>query len=157
MNTAYTYSKKNSIVTIIVILILGLLFVSNIYKAYYNNDRIDMIVFIVFTLILIFVLGIVVFNRLIPAINADIILEFNEDCVIDHLRNITINWHDIKAIDFKRTRSSSLIMIQIKWESDYGSAISVSLRWVDGKDIDIYNTALSYFNRLGNQEHLIEE
>jgi hypothetical protein len=152
--TIYPYSKKNSIVTIIVMLILGVLFISNVYKAYNINDRFDLIVFAIFIIVLVGVLTIVVFRRLMPSLHNDAILEFNEICLVDHLRNITINWEDIESIGFRRTRSSSLIVIHLKWESDYGKDISISLRWVAGKDLEIYNTALAYFDSLATPQAL---
>ncbi|MDB4926795.1 hypothetical protein [Mucilaginibacter sp.] len=148
--TIYPYSKRNSFVTIGVLTILGLLFISNIYKAYHNNDRIDMIVFGVLTALLVFILVMVIATRLRPALNGDLALEFKEKGIVDYLRNITIDWQDIKAIDFKRTRSSSMIDIQLKWESDHGSQIYISLRWIEGNDRNIYNTALFYFNRFSD-------
>jgi hypothetical protein len=150
--TNYPYSKKNGFVTIGVLVVLGLLFISNILKAYYNHDRIDLVVFIVLTLALIFVLGIVIFKRLRPALNGETALEFNDKEIVDYLRNITINWQDIESIDFKRTRSSAMLWIKLKWESDYGSAIFISLRWIEGSDSDIYSTALSYFDKFSNNE-----
>ena len=148
----YPYSKKNSFVTISVSVVLGLLFLSNVFKAYHNHDRIDLFIFTVLILILIFVLGIVVFKRLLPALKGDTALEFNEKGIVDYLRNITIDWHDIQTIDFKRTRSSFMICLILKWESDYGSQIFISLRWVEGKDRDIYDTALLYFDQFSDSE-----
>ena len=150
--TIYLYSKRSSFVTIGVLTILGLLFISNIYKAYHNNDRIDMIVFGVLTALLSFILVMVIATRLRPALNGNLALEFNEKGIVDYLRNITIDWQDIKAIDFKRTRSSSMMDVQLKWESDHGSQIYISLRWIEGNDRNIYNTALSYFNRFSDTE-----
>lgn len=145
--TTFLYSKRNSIVTIIVMLVLGVLFISNIYKAYNNNDKPDLIVFAALVILLVFVLVIVVAKRLLPALRNEVILEFNETELIDYLRNITVNWSDIELIGFRRTRSSSMMVLRLKWESDYGKDITVSLRWVEGKDNDIYSTALSYLNR----------
>jgi len=152
--TAYRYSKKNSIATIIMMLVLGTLFISNIYKAYYNNDRFDLVLFAVLVMALVFTLTIVVFKRLVPAFKGDIILEFNEQVITDHLRNVTINWEDIESIGFRRTRSSALIVVHLKWESDYGKDVSISLRWVEGKDFEIYNTALAYFDSLATPQAL---
>jgi hypothetical protein len=149
--TIYLYSKRNSMVTILVMLVLGVLFTSNIYKAYYNNDRLDMMVFALLLLLLAGVLVIVVFKRLIPAFKKNVILEFNEKLLTDHLRNITINWHDIKTIQFRRTRSSALLIVGLKWESDHGKDISISLRWVAGKDIEIYQTALAYLHQFSGE------
>jgi hypothetical protein len=153
----YSYSKKNSFVTIAVSLVLGLLFLSNIFKAYHNHDRIDLFIFTLLILMLAFVLGIIVFKRLLPALKGDTALEFNEKGIVDYLRNITIDWQDIQTIDFKRTRSSFMICLKLKWESDYGSQIFISLRWVEGKDSDIYDTALFYFDKFSDAEIKTEE
>jgi hypothetical protein len=149
--TIYLYSKRNSLVTIIVMLILGVLFTSNIYKAYYINDRYDLVVFALLLAILSCVLVIVVFKRLIPAFKKIVILEFDEKGLTDHLHNIIINWHDIQSITFRRTRSSALLMIGLKWESDHGKDISISLRWVAGKDVEIYQTALAYLHQFSGE------
>lgn len=143
----YPYSKKNGFVIIGVMLILGLLFLSNVFKAFKSNDRIDLIVFVIFLVILVSVMGIVVFKRLIPALNNQIALELNEKGIVDYIRNITIDWRDIESINFKRNRSSSLLGLILKWESDYGSQIFISLRWIEGNDNDIYSTVLSYFDK----------
>ncbi|HTH83368.1 MAG TPA: STM3941 family protein [Mucilaginibacter sp.] len=150
--TAYLYSKKNGFVTLVVLLILGLLFISNIFKANQTNDRIDVYVFALLTAALAFALVVLIAKRLMPALKNEVVLEFNEKGIIDYLRNVTIDWKDIKSIDFKRTRSSSMIWLRLKWESDYGSQIFISLRWVTGKDNDIYRTAVSYFNSFADAE-----
>lgn len=150
--TTFLYSKRNSIVTIIVMVVAGVLFTSNIYKAYYSNDKFDLVVFALLVMLLVAVLVIVVFKRLLPALHKEVILEFNDTELIDYLRNITVNWHDIQSIDFRRTRSSSMMVLRLKWESDYGKDITISLRWVEGKDNDIYSTALTYLNRFSDRE-----
>ena len=40
--------------------------------------------------------------------------------------------------------------IDLKWESDYGKQIGILLRWVKGKDAEIYETALAYFEQAGD-------
>lgn len=149
--TIYLYSKRNSMFTILLMLVLGALFISNIYKAYYSNDRFDLILFALFLAVLAFMLVVVVIKRLLPAFKKEVVLEFNEKGLTDHLRNIIIDWHDIQNIGFRRTRSSALLMISLKWESDHGKVISISLRWVAGKDMDIYQTALAYFHQFSGE------
>jgi len=144
---SYYYSKRNSIVTIVIMVILGVLFTSNIYNAYYSNDGFNLVFFGVLVMLLVFVLVIVVFKRLLPALRKEIILEFSQTELIDYLRNITVNWQDIQSIDFRRTRSSSMMILRLKWESDYGKDITIPLRWVEGKDSEIYNDALTCLER----------
>lgn len=144
---SYYYSRRNSIVTIAMMVILGVLFTSNIYNAYYSNDGFNLVLFGVLVMLLVFILVIVIFKRLLPALRKEIILEFNETELIDYLRNITVNWQDIQWIDFRRTRSSSMMILRLKWESDYGNDITIPLRWVEGKDSEIYNDALTCLER----------
>jgi hypothetical protein len=149
--TIYLYSKRNSMFTILVMLVLGVLFTSNIYKAYYSSDRFDLMLFALLLALLACVLVIVITKRLMPAFKKSVILEFNEKGLTDHLRNIIVNWHDIQSIGFRRTRSSALLMIGLKWESDHGKDISISLRWVAGKDEEIYQTALAYLHQFSGE------
>ena len=149
--TIYLYSKRNSMFTILLMLVLGALFTSNIYKTYYSNDRFDLTVFALLLALLAGLLIIVIFKRLLPALKKNVVLEFNEHGLTDHLRNIVISWHDIQTIGFRRTRSAALLMISLKWESDHGKDISISLRWVAGKDTEIYQTALAYFHQFSGE------
>ena len=99
--------------------------------------------------IFLFLVTLLTIKRLIPALKGEIALELNEQCVIDYIRNITIDWKDIKDINLKGGRSASIILIELKWESDYGSQIAIPLRWVKGKDAEIYETVMTYFEQAG--------
>ncbi|HEY2581855.1 MAG TPA: hypothetical protein VGI43_08615, partial [Mucilaginibacter sp.] len=60
--------------------------------------------------------------------------------------DVSIGWKDIKEIKLIRGRSASTMQINLKWESDYGSRIAIPLRWIKGKDDEIYETVLAHFN-----------
>jgi hypothetical protein len=145
----YTYSLNNGIITIIMLLVLGALAASNIYGAYYANDRFNLWLFGGVLVFVALMLAVIITRRLIPALKKETILEFTDTELIDYLRNITINWHDIQSIELTRTRSARIIVVRLKWESDHGKDIAISLRWVAGKDLEIYNTARTYFNSSG--------
>ena len=149
----YRLSKKGSIVNIIVLLILGMLFSLNVFKAYKNNDKADLIVFGVLIIALGIVLAIIISKRLLPAYRNTPALELNDKGIVDYINFITVDWQDIEAINFKRTRSSSMMVCKLKWESDRGSEIFISLRWIEGKDRDIYDKAVSYFNKVTAANH----
>lgn len=86
-------------------------------------------------------------KRLIPAINGDIALQLDDEGISDYIRGISIDWKDIKEINLVRGRSASMMQIDLKFESDYGSRLSIPLRWVKGKDDEIYETTLAYFEQ----------
>jgi hypothetical protein len=146
----YSYSIKNSVVTIIMLLILSTLSASNIYGAYYSNDRFNLWLFGVVLTFTALMLLVVITKRLIPALKNEPILEFTQTELIDYLRNITINWQDIQTIELRRTRSARIMVVRLKWESDHGKDIAISLRWVAGNDLEIYNIALSYLDSVGH-------
>ncbi|MGF7082703.1 hypothetical protein [Mucilaginibacter sp. UYCu711] len=147
----YRYSLNNGIVTIIMLLVLGVLSASNIYGAYYTNDRFNLWLFGGVLVFVALMLVVVITRRLIPALKKETILEFTDTELIDYLRNITINWHDIQCVELTRTRSARIMVVRLKWESDHGKDIAISLRWVAGKDLEIYNTALTYLNTSGDR------
>jgi hypothetical protein len=39
------------------------------------------------------------------------------------------------------------MQVDLKWESDYGSQIAIYLRWIKGKDEEIYETTMAYFEQ----------
>lgn len=142
----YPYSLKFSIANIIMMLFLMLLLFLNVLKT---NTLLTWLIFTLFAIIFTFMVSLLVIKRLVPALKKKIALEFTDDVLIDYIRNITINWTDIKTIKRLRGRSASTLIINLKWESDYGSQIAIPLRWVKGKDSEICDSALAYFGRNG--------
>ncbi|MBC7398822.1 MAG: hypothetical protein H7289_02665 [Mucilaginibacter sp.] len=132
------------------LLILSTLSASNIYGAYYSNDRFNLWLFGVVLIFAALMLVVVITKRLIPAFRKETILEFTDTELIDYLRNIIINWQDIQSIELRRTRSARIMVVRLKWESDHGKDITISLRWVAGNDLEIYNTALTYLDNVGD-------
>ncbi len=99
----------------------------------------------IFSLVFLSALIMVVVKRLVPALKGDISLEVDEEGINDYIRDVSISWKDIKGINLVRGRSASIMQIDLKWESDYGSQISIPLRWVKGKDDEIYASTLTFF------------
>ncbi len=80
-----------------------------------------------------------------PALRGDIALALDEQGISDYIRDVSINWEDIEEIKLIRGRSASTLQIDLKFESDYGSQIGITLRWVKGRDEEIYDTVMAYF------------
>ena len=87
-------------------------------------------------------------KRFLPAIRNQVALELSEDGITDFTRNIVIDWADVKNIDMQLGRNFSKMIIDLKEETDYGTQIAISLRWVAGRDIDICNTTQAYFEEM---------
>jgi hypothetical protein len=138
----YPYSLKFSLGTIAIMILLMLLLLKNVIGA---NTALTWIVFAVCALIFLFLITLLVIKRLIPAIKGNIALELDEEGINDYIRDVSIAWKDIREITLIRGRSASIMQINLKWESDYGSRIAIPLRWVKGKDDEIFKTALAYF------------
>jgi hypothetical protein len=136
----YPYSLGFSLGTILLLLLLMVLIFGNVSGA------LGMIVLSMYgfgLFIFLFMLALLVVKRLIPAIKGDIALGLDEEGINDYIRGISINWVDIKEIRLIRGRSASVMQIDLKWESDYGEQINIPLRWIKGKDAEIYAHVLS--------------
>src|SRR6185312_5039083 len=139
----YPYSLGFSLGTILLLLLMMVLIFGNVSGA------LGMIVLSMYgfgLFIFLFMLALLVVKRLIPAIKGDIALGLDEEGISDYIRNVSINWTDIENIGLIRGRSASILQIDLKWESDYGERINIPLRWVKGKEAEIYANVLSFFN-----------
>ena len=125
-------------------LIMMLLLLSNTIAS---NTMAAWVVFCLFLFFFLFMVTMLTIKRLIPAINGDIALQLDDEGISDYIRDVSINWKDIKEINLVRGRSASTMQIELKFESDYGSSVAISLRWVKGKDDEIYETTLAYFEQ----------
>jgi hypothetical protein len=142
----YQYSLNYSLASFLVMLVLMLLLLTNVLRS---HSTAAWIIYGIFVALFITIGGLLVVKRLIPAIKGNPALELNETCLIDYIRNITVNWTDIKEISLIRGKSSSIILVNLKWVSDHGSEIAIPLRFVKGKDNEIYSEVKAYFANAG--------
>jgi hypothetical protein len=139
----YPYSLKFSLATIILMILLMLLLFNNVVTA---NTTAIWIVFVICVIIFFALLVLLTVKRLVPALKGDTALALDDEGISDYIRNVSINWKDIKEITLIRGRTASIMQIDLKWESDYGSQIAIPLRWIKGKDDEIYETVLACFH-----------
>jgi hypothetical protein len=142
--TQYSYSLKFSIGSIVLMLILMMLLLSNTMAA---NSKLGWIIFGLFAVFFLFMFTMLIIKRLVPAIKGDIAFQLDDEGISDYIRDVSIDWKDIKEISLIRGRSASIMRIDLKFESDYGSQVAIPLRWVKGKDEEIYETTLAYFEQ----------
>jgi hypothetical protein len=144
----FRYSKKAGFVGVGVLLIAALLLFRTCFINYNAHDTVGTIVFAVFGAIVLAVMGIMVYTRLIPALNGTIAMELDRQGMKDYIRGITIDWGDVEDIYLKPGRTSAMLVFELKFETDFGKRIHVLLRWVEGRDAEIFNTVVAYFDEI---------
>jgi hypothetical protein len=144
MNEAsqYPYSLKFSVGTLCALIVLMLIILRN---AGASNTVFVYIVYGFAGLVFISLSTVIIIKRLLPALRGDVALQLDEEGISDYIKEVSIEWNDIKEIHFIRGRSAAIMRVDMKWESDYGSQIAIYLRWVKGKDKEIYETTMAYF------------
>ncbi len=144
----FPYSKNSAALGILLPVIFFAITFNNLRVAWLigNILAIAIICFAdaVFLVFFVFIL----IKRLIPAFRNQVALELNEDGITDYQRNIVIEWADVQDISQEFGRSFSKMVIDLKHETDYGSQIAISLRWVAGKDKEICETTMAYFEEM---------
>jgi hypothetical protein len=98
-------------------------------------------------LVFIVLAAVIVTKRLFPALKGNVALQLDDEGMSDFVKEVSIKWTDIKEIHLIRGRSASIMRVDLKWESDYGSQIAIYLRWIKGKDADIYENTMAYFEQ----------
>ncbi|MDB5133008.1 MAG: hypothetical protein JWR02_2757 [Mucilaginibacter sp.] len=141
--TQYRYSLNFSLGTILLMVILIWMLFSNAHGA---SNTVSWTVYGICAFLFLSLLTLLVIKRLIPALKGDIALELDTEGISDYIRDISVNWIDIDDISLIPGRSASMLRIDLKWESEYGKQINLPLRWVKGKDAEIYDKVMAYFN-----------
>jgi uncharacterized membrane protein len=144
----FPYSKNSSILGVLLPLVFFAITFNNLRYSFLGGYTVSWIIIAladtVFLLLFLFVL----IKRLIPSFRNEVALELNEEGITDFTRNIVIEWHDVKDINLERGRSFSKMVIDLKEETEYGKQIAISLRWVAGKDMEICETTMAYFEEM---------
>jgi hypothetical protein len=151
------YSKKSGYAGLAVLLILMLFLLKTAVTNYLVHDILGASIFGAFVLFLLFVMGLLILTRLIPAFKGEVALELDENGVKDYIRNIILDWKDIEDIGLRPGRSTAMLVFELKFDSDFGKQVFVSLRWVEGKDQDIFKTVLNYFDAAEGIERVDED
>lgn len=138
----YPYSLKFSLGTLGVMIVLIAIVLHNVWG--YQTDLIYIIVGFC-GLVFATLSAVIVMKRLVPAIKGNVALQLDDEGISDFIKEISIEWKDVKEIHLVRGRSAAIMRVDLKWETDYGSQIAIYLRWIKGKDQEIYETTLDYF------------
>jgi hypothetical protein len=147
-NIKFAYSKRSAYAALIVLVVLISLLLRTCITSFIAHDMVGGGIFAVFISLLLFVLGLMIVTRFIPAMRGDVAFELDGEGAKDYIRNIVLDWKDVEDIGLKPGRSSAMLIFELKFESDFGKRVFVSLRWIDGRDADIYKTILAYFDEV---------
>ncbi len=139
----YSYSLKFSLATLAVMILLMAIVLHNVWG--YQGDLV-WIVLGFCSLVFISLATVIVMKRLVPAIKGNVALQLDDEGISDFIKEISIEWKDVNEIYLVRGRSASIMRVDLKWETNYGSQIAIYLRWVKGKDQEIYETTLAFFD-----------
>ncbi|WP_461451114.1 hypothetical protein [Mucilaginibacter sp.] len=153
----FMYSRKSGYAALALLIILILLLLKTSISNYLAHDMLGTSIFGVFILFLLFLLGLMIVSRLAPALKGEVALELDENGFKDYIRNIILDWKDIEDIGLKPGRSSAMLIFELKFDSDFGKQVFVSLRWVDGRDQEIYKKVLDYFDAVEGIERVYDE
>jgi hypothetical protein len=144
----FRYSKKAGFTGMAVLLIFICLLLTTTIRNYLAHDIVGTVIFGVFAVLFIAVMGLMIITRLMPAFKGEVALELDENGIKDYIRNITLDWKDVEDIALKPGRSSAMLIFELKFESDFGKTVAISLRWVEGNEMEVYNTVLAYFDEV---------
>ena len=143
----YRYSKINS--TLFVVLCAGMIGISipNLIHFVNIQNSTNWELILVFDFAFAVMLLYMMVKQFIPAMQGKIALEINPIGIISYVKNINIEWKDIKDVDFRTGKSSSSLYITFKYETDRGDHVRIPLAFIAGNDSKIYNTVKEYLNR----------
>jgi hypothetical protein len=151
------YSKKSCYAVLSVMIALIVLLLKTCIGSYMAVDLFGTGIFGIFVLVIIAVMLLMIVTRLVPAVNGETALELDENGIKDYIRNIILDWKDIEDIGLKPGRSSAMLIFELKLEADYGKQVFFPLRWVTGKDQEIFKIVLAYFDEAEGIERFDEE
>jgi hypothetical protein len=144
----FPYSKNSALLGVGVPVVFFLITFVNLKNAFLAGLMVSWMIIALADLIFITQILYVFITRLIPALQNKIALELTEEGIKDYIRQVEIEWKDIKGISWEKARNASKIVLDLKEETDYGSQIAISLRWVKGRDEEICETVIAYFDEV---------
>ncbi|HWD88060.1 MAG TPA: hypothetical protein VG367_08040 [Mucilaginibacter sp.] len=144
----YPYSKNSATLGLLLPLIFFAITLNNFRFAWEHGEVFIWIAILLANIVFIFFFMYILFKRMIPALRNQVALELNEEGINDYQRGIIIEWRDVKDISQEYGRSYSKLVIDLKHETDYGTQVAISLRWVAGKDKEICETAMAYWEEM---------
>jgi hypothetical protein len=144
----YPYSKNSALLGMLLPLVFFAITFTNLRYAWLGGNILAVAIIGIADAVFLAFFVFILIKRVVPAFGNKVALELNEEGITDYQRNIVIEWADVKDISQEFGRSFSKMVIDLKHETDYGSQIAISLRWVAGKDSEICETTMAYWEEM---------
>jgi hypothetical protein len=144
----FSYSKNSALLGLLLPLVFFVITFNNLRYSFLGGFTISWIIIAVADAIFILLFFFVLIKRFIPAFRDQVALELTEEGITDYTRNIVIEWGDVKDVNLELGRGFSKMIVDLKQETDYGKQIAISLRWIAGKDMEICETTMAYFEEM---------
>jgi hypothetical protein len=144
----FPYSKNYALLGVLLPLVFLAITFNNLRYSFIGGYTLSWIILAFANLIFLALLIYILVTRLIPALKNRVALELNEEGINDYIRNIVIEWADVKDINLESGRNSAKMVIDLKQETEYGTQIAIPLRWIAGKDLEICETTVAYFEEM---------
>jgi hypothetical protein len=141
----FKYSINSALLGILMPLVFGAITWNNLAASFQYHLMLGILIIITCDLIFLSYLVFVFAKRLLPAFQGKTALELNEQGITDYIRNIMIEWSDVRDLAHEYGRNSSKIIVKLKHETEYGTEVVIRLRWIKGKDRKIFDEAYDYF------------
>lgn len=144
----YPYSKNAAVFGLTMPMVFFIITFNNLRYSYTNGFILSWMLIALADLVFLVLFFYILVKRLLPALRNQVALELSEEGITDYTRKIVIEWADVKNIDMQLGRNFSKMIIDLKQETEYGTQIAISLRWIAGKDLEICNTTQAYFEEM---------
>lgn len=146
----YPYSLKFSVATLAVMVLL----VAIIFRSSWSDSTLFTRLVLGFcALIFLSLSTVMVTKRLWPALKGNVALQIDDEGICDFVKEISIEWKYVKDVRLIRGTSASIIRVDLNWETDHGGQIAIYLRWVGGRDEEIYETICAYFKHYSSDHN----
>jgi hypothetical protein len=161
----WTYNKVFAYLALSILLILLLIFLFRTYQLF-DPEQITVMRYADFLLAVLIV--IILVKYFIPAIKGDIALELNKNCLVDKVRNVTVDWDNVQAVrlvTFSRSFTKGIAVDLIdkrafmsqknSWQKllgqmntfSFGTPVIIPLQYITGDNSKIVKTVQDYFEK----------
>ena len=144
----FRYSINSALLGMLLPLIFMTITFNNLRYSYLSHYNFTLIFIAVADLLFISYSVFILIKRFIPAAQGQIALELNEQGINDYIRNIVIDWSYVDNLALEYGRNAAKLIVSLNSETEYGTEVVIRLRWIQGRDQEIFDEAYAYFERM---------
>lgn len=167
MNNCIKFAINKTYFYSLFMLTLGLFLLDTCYLLFNKPTKRDILPMV--TLDIFYLIVIILFVRKYLVLSSDNLtaLELNENGIIDYISNVSVKWHNVSDIRFKKAGSNSYISIVVNDKKEVirqsknvfkrislyivmlitGSPIRILPIYIKGKNADIFYKIYDYFKK----------